>query len=177
MFKILSYIIIYMNCNKEMHNELAQSIYRQCPFCNTDLKNNNVKYIPKACYNNQNIESTDGSYICLSCGKQSGPDFQNPFVNFYENMYKIRKTSFYIRKYHVQNVLSDIEHKNQLPISRAIINLVCKIFDLINTVLPQVNQDRKRIISIKFVIHKLFVMWKLPHVIQISKSNKTLKYY
>ena len=86
-------------------------------------------------------------------------------------MYKIRKTSFYIRKYHVQNVLSDIENKNQLPISRAIINLVCKIFDLINTVLPQVNQDRKRIISIKFVIHKLFVMWK------ISKSNKTIKYY
>ena len=50
--------------------------------------------------------------------------------------------------------------------SRDIINRVCKTIDLINKVLPQVDKDRKRIISIKFIIHKLFVT-----------SNRTLKYY
>ena len=92
-------------------------------------------------------------------------------------MYKIRRKSVYIRKYHIENVLLDIALKNNLPISRAIISRVCQIFDLINTVSNEVNQDRTRIISIKFIIHKLFKVWNLPRVIQITKSNKTLKYY
>ena len=78
-------IYIYMNCNKEIHSELVQSIFRQCLFCNIDLENNNVKYIPKACCDNQNIKLVDGSYTCLSCGKQSGPDYKDPFIDFYEN--------------------------------------------------------------------------------------------
>ena len=40
------------------------------------------------------------------------------------------------------NVLSDIEHKNKLQISRAITNRVCKTFDQINTVLPQLKDVR-----------------------------------
>ena len=31
-FKILSHIIIYMNCTVELHDELSQN-YRNCPFC------------------------------------------------------------------------------------------------------------------------------------------------
>ena len=81
------------------------------------------------------------------------------YIDFHENRYRIHKKSIYIHKYHVQNVLSDIELKNKLPISRNIINCVCQTFDLINTILSQVNQNRKRIISIKFIIHKLFKMW------------------
>ena len=92
-------------------------------------------------------------------------------------MYKIRKTSIYIRKYHVKNVLSDIDLKNKLPISRAIINRVCKTFDEINTVLPQVNNDRKRIVSIKFIIHKLFEKWNFNFNVPITKSKKTLHDY
>ena len=69
-------------------------------------------------------------------------------------------------KYHIQNVLS-----------RAIINHVCKTFDLKNTVLPQGNKDRRRKISIKFIIHKLFEKWKLKFDIPITKSKKTLPDY
>ena len=82
-----------------------------------------------------------------------------------------------MRKYYIQNVLSDISLKNKLPITRYIINRVCKTFDLINTALHKVNKDRKIIISIKFIIHKLFKMWNLPHVILITKSKKTLHNY
>ena len=72
---------------------------------------------------------------------------------------KLEKKSVYRRKYHTPNVLTDIELKSQLPISGDIINRVCKAFDLISTVLHIVNKDRKRIISIKFIIHKLFEKW------------------
>ena len=87
-------------------------------------------------------------------------------------MYKIRKKSIYTRKYHVKNVLTNIELKNELGISKDIINRVCKKFDLISTVLHIVTKDRKRIISMKFIIHKLFKMWNLPHVFDITKSKR-----
>ena len=57
--------------------------------------------------------------------------------------------------------------------TRDIINRVCKTFDLINMVLPQVNKDRKRIISIKFIIHKLFEKWNFNFNVQLTKSKKT----
>ena len=100
-----------------------------------------VKYRPVVIIKTLN-QLTDPLRVCLVVNNRV------VIFNFYENMYKIRKTSIYIRKYHVQNVLSDIALKNYLPISRAIINRVCQTFDLINTVLPQVNQDRRRIISV-----------------------------
>ena len=74
-------------------------------------------------------------------------------------------------------MLLDIELKNRSVISRDIINRVCKTFDLISTVLHIVNKDRKRIISIKFIIHKLFEKWNLKFVIPITKSKKTLNIY
>ena len=99
------------------------------------------------------------------------------YIDFYENMYKIRKKSVFIRKYHIRNVLTDIALKNVLGISRDIINRVFKTFDLISTVLHIVNKDRKRIISIKFIIHKLFEKWNLNFNVPITKSKKTLNDY
>ena len=84
-----------------------------------------------------------------NCGMVDHVIFKSDYINAYENMYKIRKRSVYIRKYHIKNVLSDIELKNRLPISREILNRVCRTFDLISTVLHIVNKDRRRIISIK----------------------------
>ena len=84
-----------------------------------------------------------------NCGMVDHVIFTSDYINAYENMYKIRKRSVYIRKYHIKNVLSDIELKNRLQISREILNRVCRTFDLISTVLHIVNKDRRRIISIK----------------------------
>ena len=112
--------------------------------------------------------------ICIICGKIYYEFYKNKYIDFYENMYKIRKKSIYIGKYHIQNVLSDIELKNKLPISRDIINRVCKTFDQINKVSPQVNKDRRRIISIKYIINKLFNHWNLKFDIPITKSKKWL---
>ena len=110
--------------------------------------------------------------ICTVCGILKNND-----IDFYENMYKIIKKSVYIGKYHIRNVLTDIALKNILAISRDIINNVCKTFDLISTVLHIVNKDRKRIISITFIIHKLFEKWNLNLNVPITKSKKTLNDY
>ena len=94
----------------------------------------------------QVLFETNYQMLCTICGQIYYEIYQTNYIYFYVNMYKIRKKSVYIRKYRIQNVLSDIELKNKLQISRDIINRVCKV-------LPQINRDRKRIISIKFIIH------------------------
>ena len=46
--------------------------------------------------------------VCRSCGSVHGYDFANKNIDFYENLFKIRKNSIYIRKYHIENVTMDI---------------------------------------------------------------------
>ena len=148
-----------------------------CPFCCVQIReiNNKNNQITHCC--KRKLNEIDYQFLCKICGKIYYEFFKNNYIDSYENMYKIRKKSIYIRKYHIQNLLSDIKLKNKLSISRYTINRVCQIFDLINMVLPQVNKDRRRIISIKFIIHKLFEKWNLKFDIPITKSKKTLHNY
>ena len=44
--------------------------------------------------------------------------------------------------------------------------------------LPNINRERKRMISIQYIVRKLFVMLGLPYEnIRITKSKKTLAFY
>ena len=144
-----------MNCNIELHNSFKESGETCCPFCDQQLNQSNL-VTPGACCGNQDLIEVDYRILCRSCGQTHNETFAQEWVNFHENRYRIYKKSIYVRKYHVHNVLSDIALQNRLPISRAIIKRVCQKFDVINTVLLKVNKDRRRIISIKFIIHKLF---------------------
>ena len=57
-------------------------------------------------------------------------------------------------------------------------NKIRRIFDVIGTILPQVNKERKRMINLKFIIKKVLEMLGLPHdKIKISRSKKTLTTY
>ena len=56
---------------------------------------------------------------------------------------------------------------------------IYKIFKLIGTIIPKVNNTtRKRLISINYILKMIFIMMGLPYDhIPISKSKKTLSYY
>lgn len=62
----------------------------------------------------------------------------------------------YIRKYHILNVIDDIAKRNKIQISYNNREKILRIFALINKVLPQVNNGRKRMISIKFILRQIF---------------------
>ena len=48
----------------------------------------------------------------------------------------------------------------------------------INKAIPKLNQERKRTISIKYILKQIFVMLKIDcKNIAITKSQKTLKFY
>ena len=55
--------------------------------------------------------------------------------------------------------------------------IIYKIFDLIDTVISKINDNRKRLISIKYILKMIFEMMRLPYNIPVTKSKKTLKYY
>ena len=100
-----------MDCEIGIHEafiELKQSV---CPFCKQPLedekkRDNTDKYY--FCCDRREIVIDNGQIICRNCGIVQGYKKAKEFINFYENLYRIRRKSIYHRKYHLNNILMDI---------------------------------------------------------------------
>ena len=73
----------------------------------------------------------DSRIVCTNCGTVNGYLAANEFVDFYENMYRIRKKSIHHRKYHISNIIDDITPKNKTQISYNDRGKILRIFALI----------------------------------------------
>ena len=163
-----------MCCDSEMHDELRNIEESTCPFCDQLLIEGDKEAIP--CCSKQYIENNDGIYVCLNCGSVHSYDYANEFVNFYENMHKIRRKSVYHRKYHIENVLNSICYKVELTHNQR--DLIYKVFDEIGTIIHLVNKNRKRMISTKFIMRKILEMMGLKcDNIPVSRSRRTIAFY
>ena len=176
---MISHIIIYeMSCNSRIHDELKNMMESTCPFCDQQLVE--VDEVVELCCDEQELENIDGMNTSVNCGKIYGYDYAAEYFDFdfYENMHKIRKKSVYHRNYHIDNVMNIISFKNNIQLTQKQINQIHKVFVEIDSVLHEVNDGRKRMISIKYVIKQLFKMLGLPYKdIQVTKSKRTMKYY
>ena len=162
-------------CDIGIHNELIDMDESMCPYCDALLIQGNISV--DSCCNNQNIENMDGMNICKSCGLVDSCTIGNEYIDFQVNLYKIKKKSIYNRFYYIENVLNRMCLNNQVELTNKQRAIVYKIFDLIDTVIPKVNENRKRLISINYILKMLFNMMELPYNVPISKSKKTVKYY
>ena len=165
-----------MSCNFQIHEELKNMMESTCPFCDRLL----VEFhkVVESCCSEQDIETVNGMNICVNCGLVHGYDFTTEYVDFYDNMHRIRKKSVYNRKYRIENVLNDLVFKNGIQMTKNQIDKIYKVFIEINSVLYKVNDGRKRMISIKYIIKQLFKMIGLPYKdINVTKCKRTLKYY
>ena len=164
-----------MLCNSQIHDELKNMDESTCPFCCQLLVK--IKSTPTQCCIDQNILEDDYSTVCQNCGSQSYKYVSN-YIDFYENMYKIRRKSIYQRKYHIENVMNDICFKNRIDLTHDQRDRIYKIFIEIDSVIHSVNKLRRRIISTKYILRQLF---KLPGLhfkcIKITDSRKTLEFY
>ena len=162
-------------CNNNIHDELIAINQDICPFCEKLLIHGNNE-LDKCCLDCK-IEDIDGIYTCISCGLVNGVVYKSAFFNFYENMYKIVRKSIYIRKYHIENLINillinqgvELTHKQRIQIY--------KIFELIGFVTNQINENRKRIISVKYLLKRIFDMMDIKYNIPITKSIRTLNFY
>ena len=161
-----------MDCNTQIHDELKNMMEFTCPFCDQQLAE--VDEVDELCCDEQELENIDGMNTCVNCGSVLGYVFVDKCINIYENMYKIRKKSVYCRRYYIENVMNSISFE----LTHEQINQIHKVFVEIDSVLHEVNNSRKRMISVTFIMKQFFKMLGLPYKdINVTKSKKTLKYY
>ena len=170
-----------MRCNTQMHDELKNMEEPLCPFCDrllVEVDKVEVDKVVESCCCEQNMENVNGMNVCVNCGLVYSYNYVPEYVDFYANMYRIRRKSVYHRKYHIENVLNSILCENYIQLTYNQREKIYKIFAKIDSVLHEINDGRKRIISIKFILKQLLKMLGLPYkYINVTKSKKTVRYY
>ena len=166
-----------MYCNSDIHDYLKESEV-VCPFCDEKIEDSNKKPKDDECCDNQEVITTDGMQVCRSCGVIQGYTYVKEYVDFYENRHRFIRKSVYNRKYHVNNNILKIQEKYGIELSNSQKNKIDSIYVAIGNVINDVNCTRKRMISINFIMRKIFKMMGIPYRnIPISKSKKTLAFY
>lgn len=164
-----------MCCDNQVHQSLIKMEEFTCPFCEQLLEDGDKSV--EQCCDEQDIKNVTGPNVCINCGSVHSSVYENEYIDFYENMHRIRQ-SIYQRKYHIDNVLNDLCCRNNVQLTWRQRDKVFKIFKVIGPVLSSVNGKRKRMISTKFIIKEIFMMLGIPFEhITVSKSGKTLKFY
>ena len=101
-FKQKFFFYTIVMCGEIIHNELS-STEVFCPFCNVQISEPTVKKEKPCCRRMYVI--FDNLNVCKNCGTIHGAPVIYDYIDFYQNMYKIKKKSIHRRKYHIQNVL------------------------------------------------------------------------
>ena len=165
-----------MNDCKEINLELIKDDHVQCPFCFEHLVE--VKSIRMRCCKNMKLIK-DKLLVCKNCGEVHNYLTADEYVDFYENRHRIKRKSVYHRKYHILNVINDIAHDNNIQVGYYNREKILRIFRLIDQVIPQVNNcRRRRLISVNFIIKQLFDILGVEYkIIPVTRSKNTLQYY
>ena len=163
-------------CDFQIHEQLKDMLEYSCPFCDQVLVE--IDKVTDTCCDKQCIENLNGIRTCIHCGLTYGCVYDTGYHDFYDNMHKIHRKSVYQRKYHIENVLNGLCLGNFIDLSLNQRDRIYKVFNEIKTVLPLVNKTRKRMISVNFIIKKIFEIMGLPYnKIPITKSRKTSAFY
>ena len=104
-----------MDCDDVLHAELKKMMEVMCPLCDQQLLE--VKKVLDPCCDKQELETVNGMNICVNCGLVYNYDYVTEYVNFYDNMHKIRQKSVYHRKYRIENVLDSIFSDNNIQLT------------------------------------------------------------
>ena len=170
-----------MDCEIGIHEAFIELKQNICPFCKQPLEDEKKCDIIEEyylCCDCREIVINNGYIVCKNCGIVQGYKKAKEFINFYENLYRIRRKSIYHRKYHLNNILMDIGTKYNITFSVEQKNKIMRIFSEIGKILPQINGERKRMISLNFILIQVLKMMSLPFdKIPISKSKRTLNSY
>ena len=164
-------------CNEEVHDLLIQESHINCIFCNKQIQDPGKPKRYFCCDSMRLIK--DGFIVCKNCGQIHDYLTADEYVDFYENRHRIKRKSVYHRKYHILNVINDIADDNNIQVGYYNREKILRIFRLIDQVIPQVNNcRRRRLISVNFIIKRLFDILGVEYkIIPITQSKSTLQYY
>ena len=144
-------------CNEDLHEILMTEENITCPFCDEQL--NDISPKIEQCCDEMSI-IRDLSDVCESCGSVYGYGNAEEYVDFYQSRHKIRRKSVYHRKYHIQNVLINLRQKFKIEMSYTKQQKIERIFSEISKVNHLIYGKRKRMISVNFILCKLFLLYE-----------------
>ena len=98
--------------------------------------------------------------------------YVNEYIEFYNNLYCIRKKSVYNLKYHLDNVICNFLYDYKIQTSHQQIMKIHQIYKKINEILPQIRGNRKSIISIKYIMKMILDMMKVENNRVIVTKSK-----
>ena len=150
-----------MDCNNEIDKELENIGQIYCPVCNEQLQEHTVKN--EQCCKTMKLETDNGEIVWVSCDLIQGYKYVNEYTDSNENKFKIMRNSILYRKYHIQKVIFDICSKDSMQITTIDKNKIFEIFEKIESVLPQINGYRKRMIKIDFILKQILMMMTLQY--------------
>jgi len=167
-------------CNDDIHYNMHEDDgLLNCPFCDETIGDfQPERKYKKCCENMKVIKSMDDETVCIKCGQMFPYDYVNPFID-YENRHLYHKKSYYIRKYHIENVIWKLTKTNGLDISYQNNKKIFRILELLNDS-PDLTSQRKKLISMNYLIRfclKLLGDKKNSSKIPITKNKRTLRYY
>ena len=80
-----------MSCDSEIHNTLKEMGQSVCNFCDVKLVDDIIVKQEDLCCEKMDLIKDDGMNVCQNCGVVNGYDLQAPYIDYNEDMYKIRK--------------------------------------------------------------------------------------
>ena len=132
-----------------------------CPVCNEQLQEHTVKN--EQCCKTMKLETDNGEIVWVSCYLIQRCKYVNEYIDNNENKFKIMKNSVHLRKHHIQKVIFDKCSKDNMQITTIDKNKIFEIFEKNESVLPQINGDRKRMINIDFILKQILMMIRLQY--------------
>ena len=150
-----------MNCNIDLHNEILESGELTCPFCNESLDKPKINH-NYLCCESENVINDNGKIVCTNCGILQGYEYLKEYIDFHKNYPKLKRKSVYHRKYHINNKLMDIKQKHNIVLSYQNQLKIEKIFSDIGKITEQINNGRKRLISINYILKQILKNMDLP---------------
>ena len=117
----------------------------------------NPKSIEIRCCNKKSLINNGGEVVCKFCGQVSHYEMVNEeFIDYYKNLYRIRRKSKYQRKYHIKNVLYNKLLQNWIYLT---VEETCKLFRIFENVAAlffRLYPLRERLIKFNFIFYKIF---------------------
>ena len=109
------------------------------------------------------LETDNGEIVRVSCYLIQRCKYVNEYIDNNENKFKIMKNSVHQQKYHIQKVIFDKCSKDNMQITTIDKNRIFEVFEKNESVLPQINGDRKRMINIDFILKQILMMMRLQY--------------
>ena len=146
---------------------------------------NNPKSIEMRCCKKKSLINNGGEVVCKFCGQVSHYEMVNEeFIDYYKNLYRIRRKSKYQRKYHIKNVLLDKLLQNYIYLTVEETSKIFRIFENVAALFFWLYPLRKRLIKFNFIFYKIFyeekfeglVPWQYK-IFSVRLSKQAVKKY